>query len=144
MTSNLSDQVMGNMRKEIMANLGYFTEWGGRPWENLVRYALQDVGDLHGKRVLEIGPRFGKMSICFALLGAQVVGIETDAAALKRAEQEVKQWNVQANISFFHYDGNIDHCCDLNGSVFDVLFTKSVLVTLRSNLSEFLHRAKEY
>src|SRR5437870_2442254 len=58
------------MKEEVLANLGYFMEWGGRSWENLCRHALQNLGDLRGKTVLEIGPRFGKMSACFALLGA--------------------------------------------------------------------------
>src|SRR6266542_1001308 len=84
--------------EDVLANLSYFTEWGWRSWENLCRYAIQNLGDLHGKTVLEIGPRFGKMSACFALLGARVVGIETNAAALKQAEEEVKRWGVQANV----------------------------------------------
>src|SRR5438093_6304729 len=130
-SSHMSDE-------KVLANLSYFTEWGGRSWENLFKYALRDLGDLNGKTVLEIGPRFGKMSACFALLGAQVVGVETDAAALRQAEAEVKQWDMLANVAFFNYDGDLDHCDALSGSEFDLIFTKSVLVLLGNTFSEFL------
>jgi len=117
---------------------------GGRSWEYLLRYAIQNLSDLHGKTVLEVGPRFGKMSSCFALLGAQVVGIETNAASLKQAEEEVKQWDIDSSVSFFHYDGNLDHCNALNQLEFDLIFTKSVLVLLGSNLSEYLQKLDKY
>ena len=129
------------MKKEdVLANLSYFTEWGGRSWRNLCRYAIQNLGDLQGKRVLEIGPNSGKMSACFALLGAQVVGIEINAAALKQAEEEVKRWGVDANVSFFHYDGDLDQCDALRESQFDLIFTKGVLVLLGSTLSNYLQK----
>jgi hypothetical protein len=80
------------MKKEdVLANLSYFTERGGRSWRNLCRYAIQNMGDLHGKTILEIGPRFGKMSVCFVLLGARVAGVETNAMALEQAKEEVKR-----------------------------------------------------
>jgi protein-L-isoaspartate O-methyltransferase len=127
-------------KQDVLANLSYFTEWGGRAWEELCRYGIQQLGNLHGKTVLEIGPRFGKMSACFALLGAQVVGIETNAAALKQAEQEAKRWGVHTNVSFIHYDGNLDHCDALTGSEFDIIFTKSVLVLLGSAFPAYLQQ----
>jgi len=134
------------MKKEdVLANLGYFTEWGGGgSWENLLRYAIQNLGDLHGKTVLEVGPRFGKMSSCFALLGAHVVGIDTNAAYLKQAEEEGKRWDIQSSVSFFYYDGNLDHCNTLNQLEFDLIFTKSVLVLLGNPLSEFLQKLDKY
>jgi protein-L-isoaspartate O-methyltransferase len=111
-------------KDDVLANLGYFTEWGGHRWEYLCRYAIQSVGDLRGKTVLEIGPRYGKMSACFALLGARVVGIETSASVLQEAEKEIKRWGVDANVSFIHYDGNIAHCNILMDSEFDFISPK--------------------
>src|SRR5919109_3477920 len=95
---NSISRIRGNLdmkSEDVLRNLAYFTEWGGRSWEKLCHCAIQNLGDLHGKTVLEIGPRFGKMASCFALLGAEVVAVEINAAALKQAEEEVKQWGVQ-------------------------------------------------
>jgi len=131
-------QKQATPRREV--NLGYFTEWGGHAWKNLCHHALLAIGDLHGKTVLEIGPRFGKMSTCFALLGAKVVAVETDAAALEQAEKEIRRWGVEPNVSFFHYDGELDHCHALNQLEFDVVFAKSVLVLLGDSLLGYLQK----
>src|SRR5262249_27654698 len=92
----------------VLANLNYFTQWGGRAWASLCRHAIQYLGDLDGKILLEIGPHYGRMSVCFALLGAKAIGIETNAASLKEAEAEARRWRVEANVSFLHYDGDLD------------------------------------
>ncbi len=126
--------------ENVLTNLSYFVEWGGHSWEKLCRYAIQNLGDLQGKTVLEVGPRFGKMSACFALLGAEVVGVETDETALKRAEEEVKRWGVHTHVSFLHYDGDLGHCAELSQSRFDFIFTKSVLVLLGSDLFDCLQK----
>jgi SAM-dependent methyltransferase len=119
-------------------SLSYFMEWGGGRWEHLFRSALQEIGDLHGKRVLEIGPRFGKLSCYFALLGANVTGVETNATALKVAENEARRWGVQASVSFVHYDGDLENCQQLVGEQFDIIFSKSVLVLLGDALVSYL------
>ena len=130
-------------RDEVLANLNYFTQWGGRAWVNLCREAIQSLGDLNGKTLLEIGPRYGRMSVCFALLGAKVTGIETNAADLKEAEAEVRRWRIEENVSFVHYDGNLDHCELFQNLAFDVIFTKSVLVTLGKDLSSYLQKLEK-
>ena len=127
-------------KTEVLANLSYFSEWGGLGWERLCLYALQNMGDLDGKTILEIGPNSGRMSACFALLGAQIVGVETNASALKQAQEEIKQWGVQARVSFHHYDGDLDHCEVVNESKFDFIFTKSVLVALETHLLDFFEK----
>ena len=130
-----------NMEKdEVLANLSYFTQWGGGAWVNLCREAIQSLGDLNEKTLLEVGPRHGRMSVCFSLLGAKVMGIETDAAELKEAEAEARRWHVEQNVSFLHYDGDLDHCEALRGLAFDAIFTKSVLVTLGNNLFDYLQK----
>jgi len=121
-------------------SLDYFVEWGGGRWEHFCRYALQDLGPLRGRRILEIGPRFGRLSSYFALLGAQVVGIDIDAVALMQAEREAARWGVQDRVSFVHYDGRLDRCEALSGAEFDVVFTKSVLVSLGCGLEEYLRQ----
>ena len=70
--------------------LDEFIEWGGSAWRGLVAQAVQQMGDLHGKRVLEIGTRSGRMATYFALAGAEVVGVDvadgirTGGAELRR------------------------------------------------------------
>jgi len=125
-------------KDEVLANLTYFTEWGGRAWVDCCRDAIQHFGDIRGKTVLEIGPRYGKMSVCFALLGAKITGIDTVALYLNEAEAEAKRWGVEGSIQFLHYDGNFKHCQGLYGKEFDIVFTKSVLVKLGDKLYEFL------
>jgi len=126
---------------DVLGNLAYFTEWGGRPWQTLCRHALERLGDLDGKTVLEVGPRFGRMSACFALLGARVVGVDTDADALEQARGEVRKWGVESKVTFAHYDGDLDRCSATDGSShFDIVFTKSVLVKMGDSLPAFLRQ----
>lgn len=125
-------------KENVLDNLSYFMEWGGSPWENLCRHALKYLGDLRGKSILEVGPRFGKMSAMFALLGANVVGIETSAEALKIAKTEVKRWGVEENVFFAHYNGDLESCDALKEKQFDVIFSKSVLVVSGTTFSENL------
>jgi len=133
-------KVIDMEKDEVLANLNYFTQWGGRAWAHLCRHAIQYLDDLHGKTLLEIGPHYGRMSVCFALLGAKVIGIETSAADLKEAEAEARRWGVEANVSFVHYDGDLDHCQALNELEFDVIFTKSVLVLFGDSLFGYLQK----
>ncbi len=125
-------------RSEVLAKLDYFMEWGGNSWVSLCRYALSQVGDLNGKNVLEIGPRYGKISVMFALLGAKVVGIETNSKDLKVAEEEIMKWGVRENVELVHYDGDLCGCAAIQGRQFDIIFSKSVLVLLGDKFSDYL------
>jgi SAM-dependent methyltransferase len=123
--------------------LSDFIEWGGQSWERLLRYALSKSGAVEGKKVLEIGFRSGKMTCLFALLGAEVTAIETNASALPIANEEVVRWGVRSRVSLIHYDGNLAHCMALKGRKFDVIFSKSVLVLLRDSLPLYLQGLEE-
>jgi len=129
-------------QKEVLDKLGYFMEWGGGSWSKLGHYGLSQVGDLHGKEVLEIGPRYGKVSVMFGLLGAKVLGLEisSNAHALQRAEQESKKWGVQENVEFLTYDGDLDSCSAIQKRKFDIIFTKSVLVLLGARFPDYLKK----
>lgn len=126
--------------EKVLANLDYFIEWGGNGWKTLCRDSIQHLGNLQGKTILEIGPRFGKMSTLFAILGARVVGVETNVEALSIAEKEARKWNVQERASFLHYDGDLDNCVGLAEMKFDFIFTKSVLVLFKDHFSEYLEK----
>jgi SAM-dependent methyltransferase len=115
--------------------LSYFVEWGGRGWQELVGVALQFLGPrLDGRRILEIGPRRGRMSCLFALLGGHVTGVDLCADFVRIAQAEAVKWGVEDHTTFLRYDGNLDCFPD---RTFDVVFTKSVLVTV-PNLDAFL------
>jgi SAM-dependent methyltransferase len=112
-----------------LQNLGYFLEWGGKTWERLIRHAIEDfIGpDLHGRKLLDVGTRYGKMACLFALLGGQVVGIDTSEQAIAQAVVEAEKWRVSSRVAFQHTDGSLDAVPDAS---FDVIFTKSVLVVV--------------
>ncbi|MBC7185754.1 MAG: class I SAM-dependent methyltransferase [Calditrichaeota bacterium] len=125
-------------KRAYLDNLGYFAEWGGRSWHALLREAFRDfIGeDLTGQRVLDIGTRYGKMSCLFALLGAEVVGIDINGHSLKIAQSEAVHWAVTDRVLFVRYDGSLDIFASCS---FDLVFTKSVLVLIE-NLDEFLQQ----
>lgn len=50
-------------------DLGYFTEWRQWLWRRPIEISLDFLGDLEGKKVLEIGGRSGRMSCLFARRG---------------------------------------------------------------------------
>jgi 2-polyprenyl-3-methyl-5-hydroxy-6-metoxy-1,4-benzoquinol methylase len=101
-------------------------EWGGPTWTHQVEIGLDWLGDLSGCRVLEIGARFGGMSILFGRLGADVVGIDMDDEALKDASRAAAGAGVSDHVRFEHRSGAPD---DLPAG-FDIVFFKSVLVVV--------------
>jgi SAM-dependent methyltransferase len=118
-------------------NLGYFVEWGAKPWEKFTHYALSKcigINNLIGKDVLEIGSRYGKMATLFALLGANVTGIDLYDEFLRTARDEAAKHNVSDRTKFIKYDGDLDLFADES---FDIIFTKSVLVVV-PELESFL------
>lgn len=92
--------------------------WGGRAWKRFVDLALQSMGDLHGKTVLEIGFHDGELSREFARRGATVTALEIRRDSWEKVRQA-------ENVSFLHYSGDLD---SIPGT-YDYVFTKSVLVT---------------
>jgi SAM-dependent methyltransferase len=107
------------------AGLPYFVEWRPGIWSPAVRWVIGDEARLAGKRVLEIGCRYGRMSCFFGLSGASVVGVDIRPEFLVAAREEASRWNVQSRVEFHAYDGNPRN---LPGTGYDFVFTKSVLV----------------
>jgi len=105
-------------------DLDYFLEWRPRLWRRPLLWALGDLQSLRGARVLDYGCRYGRMSCLFALLGAEVVGVDVDVAAVERARTEAKNWNVEDRVTFPTYRGD---AAELQPQEFDLIFTKSVL-----------------
>jgi SAM-dependent methyltransferase len=111
------------------ASLEYFVEWGGEGWRELVATGVREfLGErLDGRQVLDIGTRSGRMSCLFALMGAQVTGIDIGNDFVPQARLEAAKWGVEQRTTFVPYNGDLDIFAD--GS-FDVIFTKSVLVVV--------------
>lgn len=115
-----------------------FLSWGGEACENLAREAFRSFigNDLTGLRVLEIGAREGKMCLLFALLGADVTGVDVDGAYFPRARTEADRLGLSHRVRFQEYDGDP---ASLKGEPYDLVFTKSVLL-LVSDLERFMER----
>ena len=113
-------------------DLDYFVEWRPYLWRRPLVEALTFLGDLRGKRVLEIGGRSGRIASLLALLGAQVTMLQQ--GSVSEAANEVGKWGVSDRVQLFATDGGFD--C-IAGEKFDVLFTKSLLWCIK-DLAGFL------
>lgn len=113
-----------------------FIEWRPWLWREPVVDALGDLRSLIGKRVLDLGCRYGRMTTLFALCGADAVGVDPYAKGLTRAAEIARQWNVEDRTRFIAYDGNL---AALGEGPFDLIFTKSVLWSI-PNLAEMLEQ----
>jgi SAM-dependent methyltransferase len=124
------------IRRDPLAHLDYFTEWGGHAWNRLTRIGIADYlgGSLDGQHVLELGFRYGRMSCLFALLGARVTALEIHPQFLEPARAEARRFSVDSQVEFVMYDGMPGNIPD--GS-YDVVFAKSVLVLVK-DLPRFL------
>ena len=108
----------------MLQELQRHVEWGGPVWVEQVQRGLEWLGDVRGLRILDVGARYGGTSTLFGHLGAEVVGIDTDAAALEVARERARGEGLADRVQFQHRSGAPD---DLPRP-FDVVFTKSVLV----------------
>jgi SAM-dependent methyltransferase len=120
-------------------DLDYFIEWRAGLWRRPLLWALGDLDRLQGARVLDYGCRYGKISCLFALLGAEVVGVDVDGAAIDRARHEAQKWNVSSGVTFLHYGGD---AAELQPRRFDLIFTKSVLYWVQ-DLAPLLDRFRD-
>lgn len=108
-------------------DLNYFVEWRPALWAPAVRWLVSDPTRFEGRRVLELGCRNGRMSCLFALLGAQVTGMELPSYSLDNARQEAQRWGIFERIKFTQYSGAPQA---IPAGPFDFVFTKSVLVVV--------------
>ncbi len=102
--------------------------WGGPSVLSLVKRAIEILGnDLTGRRMLDVGYGHGQMSCLFALLGAQVLAVDTHEVARDEALAEAKRWGVSKQVEVIRYSGNPE---DIKQTEFDLAFTKSVLLLI--------------
>jgi hypothetical protein len=117
---------------DCQENLDYFVEWRPYLWLRPVERALEFLGDLRGKRVLEIGGRSGRMTSLLALCGAEVTMLQMGSVAT--AQAEVEKWGVADRVELIETDGSFSA---VEGRKFDAAFTKSVLWCIE-HLGQFL------
>jgi ubiquinone/menaquinone biosynthesis C-methylase UbiE len=58
------------------------------------RYALSQMGDLRGKKILDLGCGAGESAVYFALCGAEVYGCDISNGLLEVAKQLAEKYNV--------------------------------------------------
>ncbi len=113
-------------------DLDYFVEWRPYLWSAPVAHALKSLGNLEGKRLLEIGGRSGRMVSLYAMFGADVTMLEKgdcDAAAA-----EAEKWGVADRVRLLSTQGGFEA---VRGERFDRIVTKSVLWSIE-HLGSFL------
>lgn len=106
-------------------NFDYYLEWNPRFWEAPFLFGLSYVGrDLAGKRVLEIGPRRGRMCEWFATQGATVIGGDLHFHYLSEAAAASREKG-GPDFSLVQLNGEV---LPFRDETLDVIFTKSVFV----------------
>jgi len=66
--------------------------------EEMLYWAIQQFGDLQGKRILDIGIGDGFSTALMARAGAQVSGIDVSPAALARAKDLAQRYNIDLDL----------------------------------------------
>ena len=98
-------------------------------WEDfylpVFEYVLPKMGDLRGKRVLELGTGTGGTATLLAKKGASVIGIDLLPFRLDEAKDRVKHHNVSDSVYFSLMDATQLAFPD---NTFDFVISKSVLV----------------
>lgn len=127
--------------KRALERLDYCLEWRPWIWRKPSARLLCPFERFRGKRVLEIGARFGKMSCLMASCGATVTGVDIAAKSIGIAESEAAKWGVQDRVRFVAYDGNGRN---LPEGPFDIVFSKSVLVLIpKEKLPDLLEQIQK-
>ncbi len=108
-------------------------------WEDyylpIFEYVLPKMGDLTGKRVLELGTGTGGTATLLAKKGASVVGIDLLPFRLDEAKDRVKHHDVSDSVNFSLMDATQ---LAFQDNSFDFVISKSVLV-----FTEHTQTAKE-
>lgn len=86
------------------------------------RYALNAMGDINGKRILDLGCGAGETSVYFALQGAQVTAVDISEEMISIVKQLAAKWNVDVDAKVI-----VGEDMELDSSSFDYVFGNGVL-----------------
>ncbi len=109
-----------------------------------IKGVLQAVGDLSGKRVLDIGCGRGELTCAAASCGAHAVGVDYSAAAIELSRQRllVLDENLRERVEFFQMDAKDISFPD---DSFDVIFMIDVYEHLHDyEIEEVLTKIKGF
>jgi len=98
------------------------------------------LGDLRGKRVLEVGCGDGTNAVLMALRGAQVVGLDLSSRALDAATQKAAAHGISERVRFERKP--VEVFAEESGEQFDVICGWAVLHHLIPVLDEFIMNVK--
>lgn len=137
MTSDTLPRNVTPKEKDLVPSLRYSVEWRAHLWLRPLKYVIGNPARFAGRRVLDLGCRFGKMACWFAAQGAIVDGVDVSREAIDLASAEQSRWRIGKDVlSFRAFDGNL---ANLPLGEYDFVFTKSVLTVLRDrNPIQFL------
>ncbi|MBK1878231.1 class I SAM-dependent methyltransferase [Pelagicoccus mobilis] len=88
-----------------------------------IKYILEQVGDLKGKNVLEIGCGLGETSVYMALQGANVYASDLSPGMLKHAEKLAEEYNVKIHTLC----GDAGQLAQLTDTRFDFVYAANIL-----------------
>ena len=91
----------------------------------IFRHILPKMGDLRGKKVLELGCGPGGTAVIFAQRGAQVLAVDISQDEVEKTIQMAKDHNVSDRVKVTVMDAENLAC---HSETFDFVFSKSVLV----------------
>lgn len=108
--------------------------WGPAALEN--RFILKQLGDLKGKRVLDIGCGLGEASVAFALQGAHVTATDLSPGMVASTQKLARHHKVQLTALV-----GAAESLDLPAGSFDVIYTANTLHHL-ADMPAFLAGAR--
>lgn len=86
------------------------------------KYIINEMGDIAGKRILDLGCGAGEASVYFALKGAQVTAGDISPEMICVANQLATKWNVEIDTKII-----IAEDMDLESNCYDYVFGNGVL-----------------
>lgn len=89
-----------------------------------ISFALDNIGDISGKKIVDVGCGNGEMSVFFALRGANVVGIDIEASVLEEAKALALKRNIKDECIFLNVSAE---SMPIESSSIDIIFSKSTI-----------------
>lgn len=117
--------------------LARYSTWRRRRFTEEFKFRM--IGDLRGKRVLDIGCGDGINSVLFAKLGAEVTGLDISPRSIEAAHERARVNQVKANFVC----GALE-TANLPSSHFDVIWCDAFLHHVLDHLPLVLERLKSW